>query len=328
MNILNNTRENLLNLLGHKKPKKHESLSLCSIAKEYKIKYSKLKKQELIDKILLYENNNNVITDLSNNNPYNNGVVLYNLNYQQRKEQLQCLNFNKIKQGYTTSIMLIARSYNLRGLSNMNKSSVINEILKYEVNHNIITGAIPTLPSQLEPQFLFQGKWIYNIKLRNNTHYNPKRFYFPEHMVYEIRYFDFVKHLHNVNTLGLEYNYLYHISQLREEEIIWINQYALVTGYNVNIDINWVNQNDDFSTQHYINEKYKIKEENGDLIKNIKDIVYDNKSNCSSCIICMCDFEEKEIIKGLDCGHNFHKECLKEWILREPKCPCCRTKII
>ena len=325
MDIVNTTRINALKVLGLNKPKQHQSLCLHYIAKQYKIKYNGIKKQELIDKIIEYETTNNIITDLTNNNSYVDTQEIHNLSYQQRKEQLERLNFNKTKQGHTTCIKLIAQRYNLSGLSYMNKGAIINEILKYELNHNIITGVIPTTPAN--PQFSYEGKWLYTIRIRTNVPYNPRRFYFPEHMVYEFRYIDFVKHLHNINTLGLEYNYLYHISQLRENEIIWINQYATAYGYNVNIDITWVNENDDFSTQHYINEKYKIKDKNADLLKNIKDVVWDNHSECSSCAICMCDFEEKEVIKSLKCKHNFHSECIKEWVLREPKCPCCRTEI-
>lgn len=323
---MNNNRFQDLNKLGHNKPKQNQSLSLYSIAKLYKIKYNKLNKKDLIDKIIEYENNNNVITDLSNNVQDNSTHVLPNMNYNQRKHQLKCLNFNNPATGNTTCVIMIARLYNLRGIQYMNKTQVIDAILNYEINNNIIIGVIPT--ENTNSQFIYENKYIYHIRIRNNnTIYNPKRFYFPEHMEYEYRYIDFVKHLHNINTLGYEYNYLYHISQLRENEIIWINQYASNYGYNVNIDQTWVNQNDDFSTQHYINEKYKIKEKNADLLQNIKDIVWDNQSDCSSCIICMCDFEEKEIIKSLDCGHNFHTECLKEWILREPNCPCCRKNI-
>lgn len=320
-----NTRFNDLNKLGHNKPKLHQTLSLHSIAKNYKIKYSKLNKENLIKKIIEYENNNNVITDLNDTQQDNSTHVLPNSNYNQRKLQLERLNFTNPAIGHTTCVIMIARLYNFTGLSYLNKSQVINRILHHELNNNIITNVIPT--ENPNPQYLYDNTMIYKVRLPGNREYNPRRFYFPEHIVYEYRYIDFVKHLHNINTLGYDTNYLYHISQLRENEIAWINQYAANCRYNVNIDQNWVNENDDFSTQHFINEKYKVKEKNALLLENIKDIVWDNQSECSSCTICMCEFEEKEIIKGLKCGHNFHSECLKQWIMREPNCPCCRVNI-
>jgi len=156
-----NTRFNELNRLGHNKPKLNHTLSLHSIAKKYKIKYSKLNKENLIKKIMEYENNNNINTDLTNIQQDNSTHVLPNSNYNQRKLQLERLNFNNAAGGHTTCVIMIARLYNLIGLSYMNKSQVINTILNYEINNNIITGVIPT--ENPNSQFIYQNKLIYNI---------------------------------------------------------------------------------------------------------------------------------------------------------------------
>ena len=50
-----------------------------------------------------------------------------------------------------------------------------------------------------------------------------------------------------------------------------------------------------------------------------------------SCIICLEDFENKEVDLGpirkiFKCGHMFHSKCLEDWVLRHldaPKCPLC-----
>lgn len=46
------------------------------------------------------------------------------------------------------------------------------------------------------------------------------------------------------------------------------------------------------------------------------------------CSICLCPFEEKEMIKKLRCGHYFHCECIEPWLLNNKAvCPVCRRGI-
>jgi len=50
-----------------------------------------------------------------------------------------------------------------------------------------------------------------------------------------------------------------------------------------------------------------------------------------SCDICLGNYEiGEEICWSLneECVHAFHKECIIEWLLRNPKCPCCRREYI
>ena len=35
------------------------------------------------------------------------------------------------------------------------------------------------------------------------------------------------------------------------------------------------------------------------------------------------DHLQRELTE-LYCKHTFHKECIKKWLLTNPKCPCCR----
>jgi hypothetical protein len=50
----------------------------------------------------------------------------------------------------------------------------------------------------------------------------------------------------------------------------------------------------------------------------------------SSCIICLCDFFENELVTSCDdgCKNWFHKECLFEWLDRSEACPCCRKDML
>ena len=46
-----------------------------------------------------------------------------------------------------------------------------------------------------------------------------------------------------------------------------------------------------------------------------------------SCSICLLDIEEKSKKKKLDCGHEFHKICIKRWLSIKDTCPMYRAKI-
>lgn len=40
------------------------------------------------------------------------------------------------------------------------------------------------------------------------------------------------------------------------------------------------------------------------------------------CPICLLEMSDKTII--LNCGHEFHKKCLKQWFNKSISCPTCR----
>lgn len=54
-----------------------------------------------------------------------------------------------------------------------------------------------------------------------------------------------------------------------------------------------------------------------------------NPENCSahSCSICLCDFEQDEVLRQLPCSstmHIFHAACVDEWLMQKLSCPICR----
>lgn len=55
---------------------------------------------------------------------------------------------------------------------------------------------------------------------------------------------------------------------------------------------------------------------------NIKDI----KEN--KCSICLEEYIENNNIIKLNCEHQYHKECIKEWLKINNNCPQCRKNII
>ncbi|KAL6845320.1 hypothetical protein ACP4OV_024815 [Aristida adscensionis] len=55
-----------------------------------------------------------------------------------------------------------------------------------------------------------------------------------------------------------------------------------------------------------------------------------NQSSRSSqendaCIICQEEYQLKDCIGTLDCGHRFHAECVKQWLMVKNLCPICKT---
>ncbi|KAJ9705391.1 hypothetical protein PVL29_003443 [Vitis rotundifolia] len=44
-----------------------------------------------------------------------------------------------------------------------------------------------------------------------------------------------------------------------------------------------------------------------------------------SCVICQEEYENEEKIGFLDCGHEYHADCLKKWLLVKNVCPLCKA---
>lgn len=45
----------------------------------------------------------------------------------------------------------------------------------------------------------------------------------------------------------------------------------------------------------------------------------------NECAICLGSYQKRQLICGLPCGHNYHKDCIMEWIYRDNHCcPICR----
>ncbi|KAG8390925.1 hypothetical protein BUALT_Bualt01G0134300 [Buddleja alternifolia] len=43
------------------------------------------------------------------------------------------------------------------------------------------------------------------------------------------------------------------------------------------------------------------------------------------CSICREEYNDGEDVGTLECGHDFHKECIKQWLLQKNLCPICKT---
>lgn len=50
-------------------------------------------------------------------------------------------------------------------------------------------------------------------------------------------------------------------------------------------------------------------------------------TDCSECPICLEEFHVSDEVRGLPCAHNFHVECIDEWLRLNVKCPRCRCSV-
>ena len=45
------------------------------------------------------------------------------------------------------------------------------------------------------------------------------------------------------------------------------------------------------------------------------------------CCICLCEYEEGEVLAKLSCGHVYHKDCLDSWCENHVRCPLCNLSL-
>lgn len=50
----------------------------------------------------------------------------------------------------------------------------------------------------------------------------------------------------------------------------------------------------------------------------------DDEDEKMLCVICMCDFEIKQVLRILPCNHEYHIKCIDKWLKSNRTCPICR----
>jgi len=74
--------------------------------------------------------------------------------------------------------------------------------------------------------------------------------------------------------------------------------------------------------------KPDMEEGRGDL-NGDGDCMEEEEGNACSCAICLDDFEDKEIVRVLPCGHRFHDDCVIPWLTeRHSTCPLCKVDVL
>ena len=50
-------------------------------------------------------------------------------------------------------------------------------------------------------------------------------------------------------------------------------------------------------------------------------------SDQQTCAICIADYNNNDVLRILPCGHNFHQECIDQWLNQSLLCPFCKRDI-
>ncbi|KAM6971774.1 E3 ubiquitin-protein ligase RNF38-like [Aplochiton taeniatus] len=50
-----------------------------------------------------------------------------------------------------------------------------------------------------------------------------------------------------------------------------------------------------------------------------------HQSEQTTCVVCMCDFEARQLLRVLPCNHEFHAKCVDKWLKANRTCPICRA---
>ncbi|XP_027345785.1 E3 ubiquitin-protein ligase MBR2 isoform X2 [Abrus precatorius] len=54
-------------------------------------------------------------------------------------------------------------------------------------------------------------------------------------------------------------------------------------------------------------------------------VMTESSTDLEPCCICQEEYADGENVGSLDCGHEFHSECIKQWLLQKNLCPICKT---
>lgn len=50
----------------------------------------------------------------------------------------------------------------------------------------------------------------------------------------------------------------------------------------------------------------------------------DKEPGQTVCVVCMSDFETRQMVRVLPCSHEFHAKCVDKWLKTNRTCPICR----
>jgi hypothetical protein len=51
-----------------------------------------------------------------------------------------------------------------------------------------------------------------------------------------------------------------------------------------------------------------------------------SSSQCPICVVCLSTVLNAEL-RQTECGHSYHKTCLKDWLLVQTTCPSCQYQL-
>lgn len=54
-------------------------------------------------------------------------------------------------------------------------------------------------------------------------------------------------------------------------------------------------------------------------------VVREDQAEVEPCCVCQEVYNDGEDMGTLDCGHDFHAKCIKQWLGQKNSCPICKT---
>ncbi|MCE3214984.1 hypothetical protein HAX54_000491 [Datura stramonium] len=73
---------------------------------------------------------------------------------------------------------------------------------------------------------------------------------------------------------------------------------------------------------------YMVEEKDPVLLGYFNTRIHVDKSDDEEiCVICQAKFENEDTIGTLGCGHEYHAECINQWMLRKKNCPMCGAPV-
>ncbi|PIN08982.1 hypothetical protein CDL12_18438 [Handroanthus impetiginosus] len=108
------------------------------------------------------------------------------------------------------------------------------------------------------------------------------------------------------------------------EDDSWISRYEHITAEDVLRAFNFIEHYSNFEWIHGLSEDTITKH-----LKTRMNKTEDVDEDCEAeiCVICQdCLFEGEDEIATLDCRHEYHVGCIKNWLMQKNSCPLCNAK--
>lgn len=74
--------------------------------------------------------------------------------------------------------------------------------------------------------------------------------------------------------------------------------------------------------------KRRVKNLNEGLLTGLPVVGYQGDLRGAMCCLCLEEYNEREPITKLPCGHYYHRNCIRIWVLKSNACPLCRRRVI
>jgi len=73
----------------------------------------------------------------------------------------------------------------------------------------------------------------------------------------------------------------------------------------------------------FVEKGFKIEE-----VDKIPIVQFDKETvKIDKCTVCQFDLIEGDTLRKLSCGHHYHKDCIDGWLLKDKKCPVCKSEV-